>query len=150
MIRLLFLALALLLSSSVRAQEDEDHQRVCPLLTEAMVHVILPEVTGHGACKVRCSGCGCKGGPGYRDQKHNCVSYANIIQRCGPPPHLGCIAECAPVRDGCDHGRVWLKDVLAKAGLAAHFTVPTALTLPPAQQQPLEDTDQPGNDQTEH
>jgi hypothetical protein len=142
-----FLLLALLFASTAHAQDDEDHQRVCPLLTAELVHAILPEVTGHGGCKVRCSGCGCKGGPGYRDQQHQCVSYANIIQKCGPPPHSGCVAECEPVRDGCDHGRVWLKNALAKSGLSVHFT---ATTLSPAQQQPLQRANEAGDNQPEH
>lgn len=149
-----FLALALLIASLPHAspaiaQEDEDHQLVCPLLTPDLVHAILPEVTGHGACKVRCTGCGCKGGPGYRDQAHNCVSYANIIQKCGPPPHLACDAECAPVRAGCDHGRVWLKNALAGLGLSVQFTGAHKSELPPAQQDPLQHADQPGDGKAE-
>ena len=154
MTRVLFLALALFYGPPVWAQDDEDHQRVCPLLTAELVRVILPEVTGHGACKVRCSGCGCKGGPGYRDQTHQCVSYANIIQKCGPPPHLGCIAECEPVRAGCDHGRVWLKNTAARAGLSVRFVPAANLsepeTLSPAQQHPLQGSDQTGDSQTKH
>jgi hypothetical protein len=125
MIRILLLAFVLSCVSAAQAQMDEDHQLVCPLLTKELVQVILPEVIGHGACKIRCKGCGCKGGPGYRDQSHQCVSYANIIQKCGPPPHSGCTAECAPVHAECDHGRVWLKNTLAKSGLSARF-VPAA------------------------
>ena len=153
-----FIVLALLIvafphASPALAQDDEDHQLVCPLLTPELVHAILPEVTGHGACKIRCTGCGCKGGPGYRDQAHNCVSYANIIQKCGPPPHLACDAECAPVRPGCDHGRVWLKNALARVGLSVQFTgahksgIPQEL--PPAQQNSFHHADQPGDGKAE-
>src|SRR5580698_1037232 len=110
-----------------------------------MLRVILPEVTGHGTCAVRCEGCGCKGGPGYRDRDHKCVGDANIIQKCGPPPHSGCIAECAPMNAKCDHARVWLKNVLARVGLSTGFIA--AQTLSPAQQHPLEDADQPGDSQ---
>jgi len=110
------------LAQPALAQEDEDHQRLCPLLTAELVRVIMPEVTGHGGCAVRCAGCGCKGGPGYRDAQGQCVGYANLIQKCGPPPHQGCRAECAPVSAGCEHGRVWLKDFLARSGLSVQFT----------------------------
>ena len=43
---------------------------------------------------------GCKGGPGYRGPNNKCVGYANINQMCGPPPHAGCLRECAIVREG--------------------------------------------------
>jgi hypothetical protein len=104
------------------AQDDEDHQRLCPLLSSELVRAIVPEITGHGGCAVRCAGCGCKGGPGYRDAQGHCVGYANLIEKCGPPPHQGCRAECAPVSAGCEHGRVWLKGFLARAGLSVQFT----------------------------
>jgi hypothetical protein len=103
------------------SQEDEDHMRVCPVLTDELLQKVLPEVTGKGACKVFCRGCGCKGGPGYRDQAGRCVGYADIIQKCGPPPHRLCKAECAPLREGCSHGRVWLKDLAARFGLPVRF-----------------------------
>jgi hypothetical protein len=108
-------------ASAVLAEEDEDHKAVCPLLTEELLRTIVPEVTGHGACKTFCTGCGCKGGPGYRDHNGRCVGYANLIRSCGPPPHSGCKAECVPLANGCDHGRVWLKDVLTRAGFSAQF-----------------------------
>jgi hypothetical protein len=146
-IRFLLLGL-LLIAPAANGQEDEDHQRVCPLLTADLVKAILPAVTGHGTCATRCTGCGCKGGPGYRDAKGQCVGYGNIIQQCGPPPHAGCRAECAPVANGCDHGRVWLKGFLAGAGFTIRFAAAPALS--PAQQQPLRDADQPGDGQAEH
>jgi hypothetical protein len=136
-------AIVLIFAPTAQAQEDEDHQSVCPLLTRQLLQIILPEVTGHGTCNVRCEGCGCKGGPGYRDRDHKCVGYANLIQRCGPPPHSGCVAECAPVSTGCDHGRVWVKNTLARAGLSAQFTPANARALAPAQQHPLQDANQP-------
>jgi len=52
-------------------------------------------------CGVGCSGCGCKGGPGYRNARGHCVGYANLVRDCGPPPHDRCIRECAPVATGC-------------------------------------------------
>jgi hypothetical protein len=118
---LALLALSLGRISAAWSQEDEDHARLCPLLTEDLLQKVLPEVTGHGACKVFCRGCGCKGGPGYRDQAGSCVGYADIIRKCGPPPHRLCKAECAPLQEGCSHGRVWLKDLAARSGLSVRF-----------------------------
>lgn len=45
-------------------------------------------------CSVRCRGCGCKGGPGYRNNDGRCVSYNSLIKECGPPPHTRCRPEC--------------------------------------------------------
>ena len=142
-LRVLLVACALFAAPAVKAQDDEDHRRVCPLLTEELVRAIMPAVSGHGGCAVRCSGCGCKGGPGYRDAGGQCVGYANLIARCGPPPHRGCQAECAPVAEGCDHGRVWLKGFLTGQGLAVQFLTPT-------QQHPLQGPDQTGDGQPKH
>jgi hypothetical protein len=136
----------LLLTVPAHAQDDEDHRRVCPLLTQDDLRIIIPAVTGQGGCKVFCTGCGCKGGPGYRDAQHRCVGYGNLIQKCGPPPHAGCTAECAPVRPGCDHGRVWVKNTLAHSGLSVDFIDAAPST--PAQQQPLQGADQTGDGQS--
>jgi len=40
-----------------------------------------------------CSGCGCKGGPGYRGPNGQCVSWKTIGRVCGSPPTLSCSAE---------------------------------------------------------
>ena len=100
--------------------EDEDSQRLCPLLSADLVRKILPEVKGHGACQASCQGCGCKGGPGYRGPDGRCVGYADILSKCGPPPHARCRKECAIVTPGCP-GRVWVKAIAAGAGLAVTF-----------------------------
>ena len=52
-------------------------------------------------CEVWCDGCGCKGGPGYRDSFENCVSYRNLISACGAFHDKGCKPECFPVVAGC-------------------------------------------------
>ena len=49
-----------------------------------------------GGCGVKCKGCGCRGGPGYRNAKGRCVSYRRLVKECGPPPYLKCKAECFP------------------------------------------------------
>jgi hypothetical protein len=115
------LVLSLANAPAAWPQQDEDHERVCPLLTAQLLQKVLSEVTGGGSCHMFCRGCGCKGGPGYRDPDGRCVGYADLIRKCGPPPHRLCRAECAPLHEGCSHGRVWLKDLLARSGLSVQF-----------------------------
>jgi hypothetical protein len=44
-----------------------------------------------------CTGCGCKGGPGYRNpQTGQCVGYKRLVRECGPYPHARCVFENAP------------------------------------------------------
>jgi hypothetical protein len=40
-----------------------------------------------------CSGCGCRGGPGYRGPDGHCVGFANLKRVCGDPPETGCVKE---------------------------------------------------------
>lgn len=40
-----------------------------------------------------CSGCGCRGGPGYRGPNGQCVSWNSIGKVCGSPPSSRCSAE---------------------------------------------------------
>lgn len=54
-----------------------------------------------GGCGVVCKGCGCRGGPGYRNAKGRCVSYKRLVKECGPPPYLKCDAECVPAPKNC-------------------------------------------------
>jgi endonuclease YncB( thermonuclease family) len=43
-----------------------------------------------------CSGCGCKGGPGYRAPNGRCVGWADIDRTCGRPPETRCTPELVP------------------------------------------------------
>jgi len=45
-----------------------------------------------------CSGCGCKGGPGWRENATGqCVGFRDIGRRCGDPPSSArCTFENAP------------------------------------------------------
>ena len=68
-----------------------------------------------GKCPSSCEGCGCNSEPGYRGppppgkDKGQCVSFANINNVCGPPPHAKCRAECTPIIPAClGFGRAWL------------------------------------------
>ena len=123
----LALGAACVLSASAASQQlapdpaptkTEDTITTCPLISPELQRKIGD--LGKGQCQTSCKGCGCKGGPGYRGPNGSCVGYANIIQICGPPPHAGCIRECAIVRPGCQ-GRVWLKAFAAAAGLVVTF-----------------------------
>jgi len=40
-----------------------------------------------------CSGCGCRGGPGYRGPKGRCVGWSDIGRTCSDPPTTHCSAE---------------------------------------------------------
>lgn len=46
----------------------------------------------------KCTGCGCKGGPGYRDLgSGKCVGFKELEKRCGSPPDAArCRFENAP------------------------------------------------------
>jgi hypothetical protein len=47
--------------------------------------------TAAGACQ--CTGCGCKGGPGFRGPTGRCVSYKQLDTVCGSPPTTRCTFE---------------------------------------------------------
>jgi len=51
------------------------------------VTLMLPSVAD------ACSGCGCRGGPGYRGPNGKCVSWAQIGKICGSPPTEKCTPE---------------------------------------------------------
>jgi len=40
-----------------------------------------------------CSGCGCKGGPGYRGPDGKCVGWKTLNKVCGKPPTKNCAKE---------------------------------------------------------
>jgi hypothetical protein len=40
-----------------------------------------------------CKGCACRGGPGYRDARGQCVGHAQLYSRCGVPPTTRCTFE---------------------------------------------------------
>lgn len=47
--------------------------------------------------KPACSGCGCKGGPGYRHvETRRCVGFKDMDKLCGSPPTTRCVFENAP------------------------------------------------------
>ncbi len=40
-----------------------------------------------------CSGCGCRGGPGYRGPDGRCVGWSQLNSKCGNPPTSRCTYE---------------------------------------------------------
>ena len=40
-----------------------------------------------------CSGCGCRGGPGYRGPEGRCVGWKKLRRVCGDPPTARCTLE---------------------------------------------------------
>jgi hypothetical protein len=54
---------------------------------------VAPGAFAQDGC--RCTGCGCKGGPGWRGPEGTCVSKASLAQICGSPPGAPCKQEAA-------------------------------------------------------
>src|SRR5262249_46212064 len=46
-----------------------DGGRLCPSMSKALVSKVAAWIKGKGQCKAFCTGCGCKGGPGFRDSE---------------------------------------------------------------------------------
>ena len=46
-----------------------------------------------GVASAACSGCGCRGGPGYRGPDGKCVGWAELARKCGSPPTKRCTPE---------------------------------------------------------
>lgn len=55
--------------------------------------IVLMSFVTAAAAEERCSGCGCKGGPGYRSPSGHCVGWAQLSRVCGTPPSARCSAE---------------------------------------------------------
>lgn len=117
-------AILLLMNSAAGALAQaarEDTGRFCPQVSQELSRRISALLKDDTACEVPCHGCGCKGGPGYRENSTDrCVGWRELIEKCGPPPHGLCSAECEPVVPGCE-GRAWIKDVAKKAGIDVPF-----------------------------
>lgn len=52
-----------------------------------------------------CSGCGCRGGPGYRGPNGQCVSWKAFARTCGSPPTAHCSAEHVNAKPGGEDNR---------------------------------------------
>jgi hypothetical protein len=75
----------------------------CAILNKEQARFVGEANKGQGRCEAQCTGCGCKGGPGYRALDGQCVGHANLNSKCGPPPHdsKGCVRECFVVLAAC-------------------------------------------------
>jgi hypothetical protein len=56
----------------------------------------VPVMAANCPDRPACSGCGCKGGPGYRGPDGKCVSFRNLARVCGHPATTRCVFENAP------------------------------------------------------
>jgi len=54
-----------------------------------------PASARESAAACMCQGCGCKGGPGWRDRNNHCVSPDQLKKVCGEPPSTNCTFEGA-------------------------------------------------------
>jgi hypothetical protein len=61
--------------------------RAAPLIVAAIVYALGSQAA------VGCSGCGCRGGPGYRGPNGHCVGWAKLNKICGNPPSTRCAFE---------------------------------------------------------
>ena len=68
------------------------------LLAALALFTAAPTSSALAQCPERppCTGCGCKGGPGYRGPDGKCVGFRNLTRVCGNPPMLRCVFENAP------------------------------------------------------
>jgi hypothetical protein len=67
------------------------------LVTTLVALAAMPQMV-EARCPERpaCTGCGCKGGPGYRGPDGKCVGFKNLAKVCGTPPEQRCVFENAP------------------------------------------------------
>src|SRR6266540_323172 len=63
------------------------------LISIAPLAVFVEARTALAECY--CQGCGCKGGPGWRDPSGRCVSHKQLYKICGRPPGYPCRFEGA-------------------------------------------------------
>jgi hypothetical protein len=125
---------ATLFAASGPARANEDIITACPVMSSELVKRVAAEISGKGQCKAVCKGCGCKGGPGYREpSSRRCVGFAELIKTCGPPPHKACTRECYPVQATCAaQGRSWLKVFATSIGLPVTYLASEVLPETPA------------------
>ena len=57
-------------------------------LIAVLTVALWPDAEAHA-----CSGCGCRGGPGYRGPNGRCVGWSDIGRTCGDPPSTRCAPE---------------------------------------------------------
>jgi len=65
------------------------------LLALAVISASQSASARESASACMCKGCGCKGGPGWRDRNNHCVSPDQLKNVCGEPPATNCTYEGA-------------------------------------------------------
>jgi hypothetical protein len=72
--------------------------RISLALLMLAVSPVASNQLGEALAQCICHGCGCKGGPGWRNNSTGqCVSHKQLKQVCGDPPDTSkCIYERAP------------------------------------------------------
>ena len=63
------------------------------MMTAAAFALMLLSAPMELADPVRCSGCACRGGPGYRARDGRCVGWKALTRKCGSPPTTRCNDE---------------------------------------------------------
>jgi hypothetical protein len=61
----------------------------------ALVSILAFVQANRPALACVCQGCGCKGGPGWRDRDNHCVSHRQLKKVCGEPLTTNCTYEGA-------------------------------------------------------
>lgn len=55
--------------------------------------LVVAILAGCSDLVLACTGCGCKGGPGYRGPDGRCVGWSQLNAKCGNPPTSRCTFE---------------------------------------------------------
>ena len=70
--------------------------RISLALLMLAVSPVASNQLGEALAQCICHGCGCKGGPGWRNSSTGqCVSHKQLKQVCGDPPTTSCTYEGA-------------------------------------------------------
>ena len=101
-IRIIFILIVLLVSTHSSWAQSIDE---CVIATSTEAKRLAQIGRSEADCPAGCSGCGCRGGPGYRNSKNECVGYSNLVSDCGPPLHNKCAKECYPAPPKCPKRR---------------------------------------------
>jgi hypothetical protein len=100
---------------------------ICPNTDPAQAKRVADAIKGLGQCQVRCKGCGCKAGPGYRmpgpptqilqlpsRKKGECAAWVGLERQCGKG-YGDCTAECTKVVFACRDREAFIESILRPA-----------------------------------
>jgi len=85
--------------------------------SQEQLEVLKRSRLGMRGCRESCSGCGCRGGPGYRDKNGACVSYSNLISICSED-FSNCKQECAETELICIKPSQKITDTIENGAIA--------------------------------